>query len=88
MKKAILIASITVCLLGKRAEAQVVTAGGVTIKLTTEHKVYLRRFKSKMIDQALDTATTIRYNTTADVIIMLLKDRKRVTDTLIAKRKN
>ncbi|MBB6127881.1 hypothetical protein [Mucilaginibacter lappiensis] len=89
MKKVLLIASITIVLFTNKSNAQtVVSAGGVTIKLNTEQVSYLRKLNNSAINKALSGSINIKYNSTADVIISLLKNRKPVKDTatLIAKQ--
>lgn len=84
MKKVILIGSIAiVSLLSPKAQAQtVVSACGTTIKLTASDIAYLHRFKDPVINATLDSCVSIKYNSTADIIIKALKLRKPRTELL------
>ena len=76
-KKAILIGSITIVMLSSEAKAQkVVSAGGKTFVLTQARITYLKRFADPVINKAIDSCASIKYNSTADVIVAILSSPK------------
>jgi hypothetical protein len=83
MKKAAFITCMVIGLMTKTQAQTIVSAGGVTVKLTSEQITYLHGYHNQAIDSALDSCISIKYNTTADLILAILKKRKAsIKDTL------
>lgn len=91
MKKIILIGSIATVLFANISKAQtVVSANCHTVTLTPVKVAYLRSFNNPYVNQQLDSCRSIKYNSTADVIIMMLSLPRAPKDNkfLVAGSKN
>lgn len=81
MKKLTLIASIAIVVLSSSAKAQtIVSACGKTVKLNSKQVALLHSYRIPAIDSALKTCTSIKYNSTADMIIGILESKRQRKD--------
>ncbi|PLW90017.1 hypothetical protein [Mucilaginibacter sp.] len=89
MKKAAFITCMVIGLITKAQAQTIVSAGGVTVKITSEQITYLHGYHNPAIDTALKSSINIKYNSTADLILAILK-RKKVPakDSLYIARQN
>lgn len=53
-----------------------VTAGKVSITLTAKQMAIIARYNDPTINKAIETMRVIKYNSTADIIIAILKQHK------------
>lgn len=85
MKKIILISSIALTLLSINVKGQTVLAQGKRVVLSANDRTYLLSLNLTRVTSSVINLKTIRYNDTADMILMLLQARKSFTQ-LIAKK--
>ena len=70
--KFILLTSISIVLCSAAQAQQVVSAKGKTFILTKARIEFLKRFDNPFINKAIENCVTIKYNSTADIIVDIL----------------